>query len=74
MWIDAYLRRRNLSNRAAFSLAKILELILKNSATYIEVSNVLADNLVICWLRTMHDFEEQCQTDFRATVVCRYFL
>ena len=56
VWIDAYLRRMNLSNRAAFSLAKILELIFKNSATHIEVSYVLADNLLICWLPTMHDF------------------
>lgn len=44
VWIDAYLRRRNLSNPAAFSLAKILELILKNSVTYIKVSYLIADN------------------------------
>lgn len=43
MWIDAYLRRRNLSNRAAFSLAKILELILKSCVTYIEFSRYLAN-------------------------------
>lgn len=49
MWIDVYLPRRSLSNRATFSLAKILELIL-------EVSYLLADNLLICGLRAMHDF------------------
>ena len=50
VWIDGALVI------AAFSLAKIRELILKNSATYIEVSYLLAVNLLICWLRTMYDF------------------
>ena len=46
VWIDAYLRRRNLSNHAAFSLAKIRELILKSCVTYIEFSRYLANLLI----------------------------
>ena len=54
---------------SVFLLARSLQVILEICATYRLVSHLLADWWLICRLRAMHDFQEQCQTVFRA-VVC----